>query len=607
LNFQPQRVGTTSSAQLATVVNSGQGPLTISKIVAAGDFTQTSNCPGNLPAGKICKISVRFAPKDTGVRAGTVTVTDSDPTSPQVIGLTGIGTNVTLSPLLVTFSARVVGRSGPAKTAILTNRGTTALTISSIAVSGDYTQTNTCASGLAPGSSCTFTVQFVPTTTGTRFGTITINDSDGGSPHVLKLTGVGTFLTVSQGKLGFGSVKMGASGTPLTFALINKGNVAVTLSQPAIQDLQFHNVFDYSQTNTCAGSLAARTSCTFTVAFSPLDTGNRQATLLIFNSETATSPQQVALSGTGLAAPVVSLTPADLSFADQPVGLVSPAQVVTLLNNGSDTLHLTSILSDGDFSQTNTCGSSVEEGASCSISVVFTPTSQGAAIGAVTLVDDAANSPQKVSLTGNGVASAVSLSPSSLSFPDQLVGTSSTSQTVTLTNSGTGVLEITSIVASGDFAQSNACGSSLAPGASCPIDVSFTPTGLGSRSGAVTITDSASDSPQTVSLSGNGVAPAVSLSSTAMVFPDQIVGTTSEPEMVTLTNTGTAPLNIAGITSSGDFAESNDCNSVLGAGMTCTITVTFTPSQVGAEAGAITITDDAADSPQMVSLSGNGS
>jgi hypothetical protein len=91
-----------------------------------------------------------------------------------------------------------------------------------------------------------------------------------------------------------------------------------------------------------------------------------------------------------------------------------------------------------------------------------------------------------------------------------------------------------------------------------------------------------------------------------LVFPDQTVGTASAPQTVTLTNSGTAALNITSIASTGDFAQINDCGSVVAAGMSCSITVTFTPTQIGAAAGTITIVDDAADSPQAVSLSGNG-
>jgi phospholipase C len=603
-NFPPQRVGTTSPADLITVANWGTTVITMSSFKMAGDFSQTHSCPRSLRPGGLCRVSVTFSPKGTGLRTGTMTVTDSDPTSPQVVSLSGIGTNVTLSPTLLNFNTRLVGRSGPSRTATLTNQGTTPVNISSVLASGDYTQTNDCGSSLAAGASCTLTVQFKPTTTGTRFGTVTINDSDGGTPHVLKLTAVGTYLAVSQAQLTFGSFKMGATSAPLTFSLTNKGTAAVTMSNVLIRDAQFHNVFDYAQSNDCGGSLAAGTSCTFTVTFSPQATGNRPATLLIGDSEIATSPQPVALSGKGLAAPLVSLTPTTIAFADQEVGVASSSQTVSLTNTGTAPLNVASMVSSGDFSQTNTCGNGVAIGASCTINVTFTPTNQGPATGSITITDDAVSSPQNIALTGKGVATGVSLSPPSLIFPDQLVGTASTAQSVTLTNTGTAALTISSIVASGDFSQTNNCGSSLAPGVSCSIDVTFGPTTLGARVGTITITDS--DSPQSVGLSGNGVAPAVSLSPTSLTFPDQTLGSTSQPQSVTLTNIGTGALTISSIVASGDFAQTNTCGSYVAAGANCSIAATFTPTVLGLRSGTITITDSAGDSPQTVGLSGNG-
>jgi hypothetical protein len=212
-----------------------------------------------------------------------------------------------------------------------------------------------------------------------------------------------------------------------------------------------------------------------------------------------------------------------------------------------------------------------------------------------------------------------------LSFGHQQVNTTSAVRTITLTNSGDAALTINSISRSGpnrgDFAQSNTCpsGSStlLAAGASCFINVTFTPTAAGSRSASVTITDNASGSPQSVALSGSGTtasAPAVSLGPTSLSFGHQQVNTTSEVRTVTLTNSGNASLTIESIGLSGphssDFAQSNTCPSssstLLAAGASCTISVTFTPTAAGSRSANVTITDKASGSPQSVALSGTG-
>jgi hypothetical protein len=222
-------------------------------------------------------------------------------------------------------------------------------------------------------------------------------------------------------------------------------------------------------------------------------------------------------------------------------------------------------------------------------------------------------SPLTGSLSGGAAGaqgSVASLSPGNLTFAGQNVGTTSVAQTVTLTNKATATapLSITSIAASGDFAQTNNCPSSLAVGASCTINVTFTPTAAGTRTGTLTVNDNAAGSPHTVSLSGTGVAPApaVSLSPASLTFGNQNTGTTSAAQSVTLTNTGTASLSITGISISGDFAQTNTCGSSVGAGARCTISVTFTPTAGGTRTGTLTINDNAAGSPHTVSLTGTG-
>src|SRR5207248_820902 len=128
---------------------------------------------------------------------------------------------------------------------------------------------------------------------------------------------------------------------------------------------------------------------------------------------------------------------------------------------------------------------------------------------------------------------------------------------------------------SADFAQTNTCGSSLAAGANCAINVTFNPTASGSRTAAVTVTDSASNSPQAASLSGTGTAPAASFAPASIPFGNQPVNTTSPAQAVTLSNTGYAPLTISSIavtgTNSSDFAQTNNCGSSLAANSSCTI------------------------------------
>ena len=170
-------------------------------------------------------------------------------------------------------------------------------------------------------------------------------------------------------------------------------------------------------------------------------------------------------------------------------------------------------------------------------------------------------------------------------------------------------------MATGDFAvaaSGTTCSTSapVAAGSNCVINVTSTPTASGSRSGSLTLTDNAGGSPQTVSLSGTGTEPVVSLSS-PLAFPAQAVGTTTNSQAVTLTNTGNGSLTFTGIAVTGPFAIATtgttcSTSNALAAAGTCTVAVTFTPTVVGAAAGSLSFSDNAPNNPQTIALSGTG-
>jgi hypothetical protein len=202
--------------------------------------------------------------------------------------------------------------------------------------------------------------------------------------------------------------------------------------------------------------------------------------------------------------------------------------------------------------------------------------------------------------------SAVFLSPQSLTFAAQTINTTSAGQSVTLTNTGSATLTILSVKASGKFAQTNTCGSSVSVGASCTIVVTFSPTRQGTQTGTITITDSAGT--HTISVTGAGTV--VSLSRSSLKFPPERVGVTSPSLSTTLTNVGATTMSFFGTSITGtahrDFAQTNDCGFTIAAGKSCTIKVTFTPSAKGARIASLNLFDNGGGSPQMVPLSGTG-
>jgi kumamolisin len=214
-----------------------------------------------------------------------------------------------------------------------------------------------------------------------------------------------------------------------------------------------------------------------------------------------------------------------------------------------------------------------------------------------------------ISLTVTTVAGqpAVTLTPTSLTFANTVTGKTSAAKTVTMTNSGAGTLNITSIVASGDFAiSSSTCGSALAVSKSCKFKVTFTPTQLGTRTGAVTITDNAPNSPQSVSLTGTGT-PQATLTPANANFAKTAVGGTSVAKTFTLKNKGTSSLTGISPSTTGDFAVSaTTCGSTLAGSGSCTISVVFKPTQTGLRSGALQVNDSAVGSPQTSNLTGTG-
>jgi len=206
---------------------------------------------------------------------------------------------------------------------------------------------------------------------------------------------------------------------------------------------------------------------------------------------------------------------------------------------------------------------------------------------------------------------AVTLTPAPLSFGSHAVGTTSTVQQLTLKNGESGFLSISNVAFGGanpgDFKESNNCGAGIAQGATCTISVLFAPTAMGTRSATLSVTDSATNTPQTVSMSGSGSAP-VTLSATSLNFGTVFVKTSKTASVITLTN----HMNVAltgvgiGVTGAASFTQINTCGTSVPARGTCTITASFTPTVAGKQTGTVNITDSAVNSPQTIALTGTG-
>jgi len=226
----------------------------------------------------------------------------------------------------------------------------------------------------------------------------------------------------------------------------------------------------------------------------------------------------------------------------------------------------------------------------------------------VRITDNAAGSPRTISLTGSGQAGQIKLTPTSLAFSTQLLGTTSPAQQVEVRNTGSTSVSITSIAATGDFVvASTTCGAALAGGAKCQVNVRFTPTAVGARAGTLSVVNSAAT--QTTELNGTGTI--VGLSPTALAFGNQNVGTSSAPRTVMLTNvSGSTTLNLASIaitgSAAGDFTQTNTCGSTVAPGGSCSIAVTFTPTSKMNQTASLVVTHDGGGSLHTAALTGRG-
>lgn len=330
----------------------------------------------------------------------------------------------------------------------------------------------------------------------------------------------------------------------------------------------------------------------------------------------------LAISGNPIQAvsgPAVSIFPSTATFSSV-VGVTSPTQIFSIVNTGDQLLALNSISIAGtnasSFSQTNTCLATLAPNANCSVSINFTPAATGALTANLQVADNASGSPQTLALNGTGVAPApaVTFSPSALSFPSTNQGSSSAPQTLTVISSGNSPLHISSVSLAGanpsDFSSTNNCTAPLTPSSNCAISVTFNPTAPGQRVADLMIADDASGSPQTVVLSGVGIAvvPALTFSPPAPSFPATTQGTSSAPQAISVINSGNAPLQISSVSLDGSsasaFSLSSNCAGPLAPAASCTASLVFSPLSSGQSVAMLTVSDDAPGSPQSTSISG---
>jgi hypothetical protein len=561
LNFGSQSVGAQNvPPQAEEITNSGNTNLAISSLQISGpnasDFSLqfTNACTsGSFPSGGSCSFEVGFTPSKVGSETASVDVTDNASGSPQSVILAGTGTGplAVLSATSLNFGSQPENTTSNAQVLTLTNGGNVPLTITGLNLSGANTPDfallggNTCTSqgSIPSGSSCIISAVFSPQGIGNYNAQINITDNSGNisaSIQVVPISGTGTapaaVADITPLALNFGSEVLNKSSGPQGVTIKNAGSLPLQITSIAITGANGAEFGVVAAATTCPSSdhsLAMGATCTVAANFTPVSKGAKVAALSLTDNALS-SPQQVSLSGIGVA-PSVTLSATSLGFTNQTVGTASGPQSVTLSNVGNGTLTIANLsivgADGGDFVQINNCPPGLSAGASCVISVSFAPTAAGSRTAAVTIQDDAAGSPQAIALTGTGLSAAVTLFPSSITFPGQLVSTASPAGAVTVGNGGDGVLALGRISFGGanaaDFSETDNCGANVSNGATCTVNVVFKPTAAGPRTGIMNVNDNVPGSPQTVALTGAATDFSLSVASggsaSATVTPGQTV------------------------------------------------------------------------------------
>jgi hypothetical protein len=605
--------GQSSPPLVTTLSNSGSVAFQLgAPILSAGFTIASTTCGASLAAGGSCVYNVSFSPAGAGAVSGLLTVQTSIAGSYVTASLSGTGVapgSLSFSPGSLVFPATATAAVSAAQSLTLTNTGGSNLTLQALSISSNYSvASSTCGSTLAASNSCIVNIVFEPSTTGTLSGSITATAP--GSTQQGHATLIGTAVTpvnlvFAPGVLSFGSIQQGKTSASQNGTLTNTGGLAAQLQPPVVTG-------DYAITSgSCGSTLAAAGSCTMAVSFTPTATGSRPGSVIV---HTPSSTATLALSGTGTAIPVLILTPTTLTFGATSQGSSSPAQNVAISNLGSSTIQLQTIAitaGASDFAlSANTCGATLAYDSGCTVAVTFTPTAGGQRTGLMTVSD--ATETHTVTLNGTGLTLATdTLAPASLTFDAQVVGTVSSTKSVTLTNSGGATLTSISTKVSGPFQATNNCGIQLGGGLSCGIAVSYTPTAGGVQTGQLTVTDA--QRTQMVQLDGMGTLPASAIATpSSLKFGDSIVGLATASQLVTVTNNGGFALTNFIASSTGDFAINsntggpNICGSTVAVGATCTVGVIFTPQQAGNRSGQLTFSSSALNSPLSVSMAGFG-
>ena len=638
LNFGSATIGT-PVVRTTQIQNTGTSALTVSAIalctnpLTEPEFTWSPAPPFTVAAGAATTLTVTYVDLDVDTDTGCLTITSNAANTPSVnLAVTGSGTApatpvANVNPLALDFGAVTTGSSAT-RTFTIGNAGTATLTGTVAAASGtsaEYAFTPSTFS-VAAGGSTTVTVTYSPTGVGVEAGSLTVASNDPLQATIpVALTGSGVaaatpHLALQPASLDLGGVTVGASGA-LPVQVQNTG--AAALSVTAITRCSATSA-EFTWSPAAPFTVAAGGATTVTVTYAPTAAGTDGGCLAFASNDPASPTTNLTVSGTGLApsAPRIAVAPAALDFGSVTVGLVG-TRTFAVSNGGTAPLTATVARATGTSSEFAAAPASftVAAGGSQTVTATYSPSAAGADTGAFTVTsNDTSNPSVSVTVTGTGLSAAapsIALAPASLAFGAVADGSTAT-LTAQIQNTGTALLTVSAITAcigtSAEYGFSPAGPLQVASGASATLTVTYAPTDVGADAGCLAI---ASDDPVRptvqLALSGSGVgqvAPAIALVPASLDFGAVADGSTAS-KTAQIRNTGTGPLQVSAITAcagtSAEFRFAPGGPLQVAAGGSAALTVTYAPTDVGADAGCLAIASDDPASPTVqLGLTGSG-
>ena len=424
-------------------------------------------------------------------------------------------------------------------------------------------------------------------------------------------------VSLSASSLSFGDVGVGTTSSPQTVTITSTGNVPYQInsfgSAPNCQASAFCNTADFlcsTDCNTAPASYGANASCHVTASFAPNSTGVQSATIYICDNAFG-SPRSITLSGNGIPAPSLTITPSTIEFGNILVGQRSPAASFTVRNPGTQAANIGLVSTTGDFRlDFIDCGTSIPAGGSCTIRVLFAPTVGGRADGWLVIPDAATGIQTRASLLGTGIQEPHLSFVESIALGSYTVGTPPIFTSFPLSNTGNAVVTLGTMTVDQPFTVDSDCPLNLMPGSACTVRVGFLSSVLGDFQGTLAIPSNAVEGTLRVALSARALpvpVPIVTVTPTLLGFGERLIGTPSPSQHVTVTNDGNAAAVFTGFTVSPDFiVAGTTCTTQLAPNDTCVIDVAMRPLSAGPVGGQLLVNSNAVHSPATVNLSGTG-